>query len=164
MALGAREWSQTWCACSGEWAIVNVMFLQSAVCFIVWFSLVNMNKYSTDVRVFIVLQMARCDENVKAVQRAWQEKFHNKKWPNKRTMARWVILCVLRYKCFPFCFHVCSEKCVSVLFPVGYMPSSKVLYRWKTIQMLWLPPLLLLSQTVQNRSSTTFSLPIRPDH
>ncbi|GFU00462.1 t-complex protein 1 subunit delta [Nephila pilipes] len=47
-----------------------------------------MNKYSTDVRVFIVLQMARCDENVKAVQRAWQEKFHNKNWPNKRTMAR----------------------------------------------------------------------------
>ncbi|CAL1276577.1 unnamed protein product [Larinioides sclopetarius] len=32
--------------------------------------------------------MARCDENVKAVQRAWQEKFHNKNWPNKRTMAR----------------------------------------------------------------------------
>ncbi|GFR07922.1 t-complex protein 1 subunit delta [Trichonephila clavata] len=47
-----------------------------------------MNKYSTDVRVFIVLQMARCDENVKAVQRAWQEKFHNKNWSNKRTMAR----------------------------------------------------------------------------
>ncbi|GFS62489.1 t-complex protein 1 subunit delta [Nephila pilipes] len=47
-----------------------------------------MNKYSTDVRVFIVLQMARCDENVKAVQRAWQEKFHNKNWPNKRTVAR----------------------------------------------------------------------------
>ncbi|GFT24605.1 DUF4817 domain-containing protein [Nephila pilipes] len=44
-----------------------------------------MNKYSS---VFIVLQMARCDENVKAVQRAWQEKFHNKNWPNKRTMAR----------------------------------------------------------------------------
>ncbi|GFT74585.1 hypothetical protein NPIL_378421, partial [Nephila pilipes] len=40
-----------------------------------------------DVRVFIVLQMARCDENVKAVQRAWQEKFHNKNWPNKMTMA-----------------------------------------------------------------------------
>ncbi|GFS97232.1 t-complex protein 1 subunit delta [Nephila pilipes] len=47
-----------------------------------------MNKYSTDVRVFIVLQIARCDENVKAVQRAWQEKFHNKNYPNKRTMAR----------------------------------------------------------------------------
>ncbi|GFT44390.1 t-complex protein 1 subunit delta [Nephila pilipes] len=47
-----------------------------------------MNKYSTDVRVFIVLQMARCDENVKAVQRAWQEKFPNKNWPNKRTLAR----------------------------------------------------------------------------
>ncbi|GFQ97685.1 t-complex protein 1 subunit delta [Trichonephila clavata] len=47
-----------------------------------------MSKYSTDVRVFIVLQMARCDENVKAVQQAWQEKFHNKNWPNKRTMAR----------------------------------------------------------------------------
>ncbi|GFU30316.1 DUF4817 domain-containing protein, partial [Nephila pilipes] len=31
---------------------------------------------------------ARCDENVKAVQRAWQEKFHNKNWPNIRTMAR----------------------------------------------------------------------------
>ncbi|GFT26269.1 DUF4817 domain-containing protein [Nephila pilipes] len=40
--------------------------------------------------------MARCDENVKAVQRAWQEKFRNKNWPNKRTMARGVILCVLR--------------------------------------------------------------------
>ncbi|GFT18764.1 DUF4817 domain-containing protein [Nephila pilipes] len=47
-----------------------------------------MNKYSTDVRVFIVLQMAICDENVKTVQRAWQEKFHNKNWPNKRTMSR----------------------------------------------------------------------------
>ncbi|GFT81065.1 hypothetical protein NPIL_671141 [Nephila pilipes] len=47
-----------------------------------------MNKYSTDVRVFIVLQMTRCDENVKAVQRAWQEKFHNKNWPNKRTMFK----------------------------------------------------------------------------
>ncbi|GFU15983.1 t-complex protein 1 subunit delta [Nephila pilipes] len=46
-----------------------------------------MNKYSTDVRVFIMPQMARCDENVKAVQRAWQEKFHNKNWPNKRIMA-----------------------------------------------------------------------------
>ncbi|GFS53505.1 t-complex protein 1 subunit delta [Nephila pilipes] len=41
-----------------------------------------------DVRVFIVLQMSRCDENVKAFQRAWQDKFHNKNWPNKRTIAR----------------------------------------------------------------------------
>ncbi|GFU13920.1 hypothetical protein NPIL_584481 [Nephila pilipes] len=90
-----------------------------------------MNKYSTDVRVFIVLQMARCDENVKAVQRAWQEKFHNKNWPNKRSMVR-------LYAKFKRTGSVEDDK-------------------------LWLQPLLLWSQMVQNRSLTTLSLPIRPD-
>ncbi|GBN08286.1 hypothetical protein AVEN_98932-1 [Araneus ventricosus] len=46
----------------------------------------KMNKYSTDIRVFTVLEMAKCHENVKEVQRAWQEEFHNKKWPDKRTI------------------------------------------------------------------------------
>ncbi|GBL75124.1 hypothetical protein AVEN_91208-1 [Araneus ventricosus] len=39
-----------------------------------------MNKYSTAVRVFFVLERAKCHENVKAVQRAWQEEFHKKNW------------------------------------------------------------------------------------
>ncbi|GBN57618.1 hypothetical protein AVEN_135705-1, partial [Araneus ventricosus] len=37
------------------------------------------------IRVFIVLEMAKCHENVKAVQRAWKEEFHNRNWPEKRT-------------------------------------------------------------------------------
>ncbi|GBM06293.1 hypothetical protein AVEN_208978-1 [Araneus ventricosus] len=40
-----------------------------------------MNKYSTDIRVFNVLEITKCQENVKAVQQAWQEEFHNKNWP-----------------------------------------------------------------------------------
>ncbi|GBO35587.1 hypothetical protein AVEN_227724-1 [Araneus ventricosus] len=32
--------------------------------------------------------MAKCHENVKAVQRPWQEEFHKKNWPNKRTIKR----------------------------------------------------------------------------
>ncbi|GBN48823.1 1-phosphatidylinositol 4,5-bisphosphate phosphodiesterase gamma-1 [Araneus ventricosus] len=46
-----------------------------------------MNKFSTHIRVFVVLEMAKCHENVKAVQRVWEEEFHNwKNWPDKRTI------------------------------------------------------------------------------
>ncbi|GBN70245.1 hypothetical protein AVEN_129432-1 [Araneus ventricosus] len=45
-----------------------------------------MNKHSKDIRVFIVLEMAKCHENVKAVQLEWQEEFHNKNWPDTRSL------------------------------------------------------------------------------
>ncbi|GBN68116.1 hypothetical protein AVEN_224631-1 [Araneus ventricosus] len=35
--------------------------------------------------------MAKCHENVKAVQRAWQEEFYKKNWPDKRTMKTAVV-------------------------------------------------------------------------
>ncbi|GBN42977.1 hypothetical protein AVEN_7093-1 [Araneus ventricosus] len=36
---------------------------------------------------FIEIEMAKCHENVKAVQRAWQEEFHNKNWSDKRSVV-----------------------------------------------------------------------------
>ncbi|GBM24720.1 hypothetical protein AVEN_141797-1 [Araneus ventricosus] len=35
-------------------------------------------------QIFLCLLCSKCHENVKAVQRAWQEEFHNKNWPDKR--------------------------------------------------------------------------------
>ncbi|GBO29189.1 hypothetical protein AVEN_19563-1, partial [Araneus ventricosus] len=37
------------------------------------------------IRVFIVFEMAKCHENVKAVQRVWPEEFQNKNWSEKKT-------------------------------------------------------------------------------
>ncbi|GBM89349.1 hypothetical protein AVEN_136443-1 [Araneus ventricosus] len=34
----------------------------------------------------LLLEMAKCHENIKAVQRVWEEEFHNKNWPDKRTI------------------------------------------------------------------------------
>ncbi|GBM21461.1 hypothetical protein AVEN_161070-1 [Araneus ventricosus] len=79
-----------------------------------------MNKYSTDIRVFIVLEMAKCQGNVKAVQQAGQEEFHNKSCPDKRSSRsnHWVVLPIAlprRYR-------------IAALFP-GFKPLRFLLER-----------------------------------
>ncbi|GBL95565.1 hypothetical protein AVEN_54161-1 [Araneus ventricosus] len=60
--------------------------------------------------------MAICHENVKEVQWAWQEEFHKKNWPDKRTIKMVSQFSSFHNASFCLPMHFCHQKCFSSLF------------------------------------------------